>query len=55
VGDWGCAGLASRLEARDFPATRQDYCGHGNNPLLRAGYVANQRCAVILNVTQIKF
>jgi len=38
-----------------FTITRQDYCGGGNNPLLHAGYVANQRCAVILNVTQIKF
>jgi len=48
-------GFASRLTKRFVPAKRQDYCGPGNNPLLRAGYVAHQHYAVMLTVTQIKF
>jgi hypothetical protein len=48
-------GFTSRLTKRFVPAKRQDCCGAGNNPLLHTDYVAHQRCAVILTVTQIKF
>jgi len=48
-------GLSQQADKAICSGKAADYCAPGNNPLLRAGYVAHQHCAVMLTVTQIKF